>query len=173
MLDHVKDELNVFRKRVIQQAKSNLTKKRKNASGALYNDIDSSLEVYRSNNFSLGFYLGKYGQFQDQGVKGKRSSYAVSMHSPFSFKNKRPPSSVFEKWIRQKGIKGVSKDGKRISDKSLAFLIARSVHQRGLKASLFFTKPFENEFKKLSDDIVEAFGLDVDEFLKYTLNNYE
>lgn len=172
MLDHVKDELNVFRKRVIQQAKSNLTKRRKNASNDLYNSLSSDLNVSK-NSFELAFNMTDYGQFVDKGVKGRRSSYAASMHSPFSFKNKRPPSSVFEKWIRQKGIKGVSKDGKRISDKSLAFLIARSVHQRGLKASLFFTKPFENEFKKLSDDIVEAFGLDVDEFLKYTLNNYE
>ena len=35
---------------------------------------------------------------------------------------------------------------------------------------MFFTKPFEREFAKLDQDLVEAFGLDIDEFLEQTLN---
>jgi len=35
---------------------------------------------------------------------------------------------------------------------------------------LFFTKPFERAFRKLPDQVIEAYGLDVEEFLKFTLN---
>ena len=81
-----------------------------------------------------------------------------------------PPSKVFEQWVKNKGIKGRDKKGRFITTKSLTFLIARGIFNNGIKPSLFFTKPFENEYKKLSNDLVEAFGLDIDEFLKYTVN---
>jgi len=34
---------------------------------------------------------------------------------------------------------------------------------------LFFTKPFEQGFKKLPDELIEKFGLDVEDFLAFTL----
>lgn len=162
----VQKELELFKKRVIQQAKSNLTKMGKNASGNLHKNLKGEVTVFRSGNFALEFDLGKYGEFQDKGVSGKIKKY----NTPFSYKSKMPPSKVFSKWIKQKGIKGRDKKGRFITDKSLTFLIARSIFNKGIKPSLFFTKPFENEYKKLSDDLVEAFGLDIDEFLKYTVN---
>jgi hypothetical protein len=162
----VQQELELFKKRVIQQAKSNLTKMKKNASGNLHKNLKGDVTVFSTGNFALEFDLGKYGEFQDKGVSGKIKKY----NTPFSYKSKMPPSRVFEKWIKQKGIKGRDKKGRFITDKSLTFLIARSIFNKGIKPSLFFTKPFENEYKKLSDDLVTAFGLDIDEFLKYTVN---
>jgi hypothetical protein len=162
----VQKELELFKKRVIQQAKSNLTKMGKNASGNLHKNLKGEVTVFSTGNFALEFDLGKYGEFQDKGVSGKIKKY----DTPFSYKSKMPPSRVFEKWIKQKGIKGRDKKGRFITDKSLTFLIARSIFNKGIKPSLFFTKPFENEYKKLSNDLVEAFGLDIDEFLKYTVN---
>jgi hypothetical protein len=113
--------------------------------------------------------MSPYGQFVDKGVSGKKKKY----NTPFSYKSKMPPSSVFEKWIKNKGIKGRNKKGQFITSKSLSYLIARSIFNKGIKPSLFFTKPFNNEYKKLSNDLVEAFGLDIDKFLNYTLNKYE
>ena len=49
-------------------------------------------------------------------------------------------------------------------------MIASNIYNRGLKPSLFFTKPFEQGFKKLPDELLEAYGLDVEEFLQFTLN---
>jgi hypothetical protein len=162
-MKHVKEELDKFRKRVIQQAKSNLTKQRKNASKKLYNGIKSNLEVYQSDNFLLEFDLGNYGEFVDKGVSGNKKKY----NTPFKFTTKQPPSSVILPWIKQRNIKGRDKNGRFIKQKSLAFLIARSIKQNGLKPSLYFTKPFNNEFKKLSDYVVESVGLD------NTLKKYE
>ena len=162
----VQKELELFKKRVIQQAKSNLTKMGKNSTGALHKGLKGDVTVFSTGNFALEFDLGKYGEFQDKGVSGKKKKY----NTPFSYKSKMPPSKVFEQWVKNKGIKGRDKKGRFITTKSLTFLIARGIFNNGIKPSLFFTKPFENEYKKLSDDLVEAFGLDIDKFLKYTVN---
>jgi hypothetical protein len=168
MLSNVEDELNAFRKHVITEARKSLTRNKKNASKTLYNDMNSFLKVSK-NSFELGFEMPIYGQFQDQGVSGKKKKY----NTPFSYKTKQPPSDVFEAWIKRKGIKGRDKRGRFITNKSLSYLIARSVFNNGIKPSLFFTRPFELAYKRLGDDIIEAFGLDIDEFLKYTLKKYD
>jgi hypothetical protein len=168
MLSNVEDELNAFRKHVITEARKSLTRNKKNASKTLYNDMNSFLKVSK-NSFELGFEMPIYGQFQDQGVSGKKKKY----NTPFSYKTKQPPSQVFEAWIKRKGIKGRDKRGRFITNKSLSYLIARSVFNNGIKPSLFFTRPFELAYKRLGDDIIEAFGLDIDEFLKYTLKKYD
>ena len=51
------------------------------------------------------------------------------------------------------------------------FLISKkSVYNKGIKPSLFFTKPFEQEhLKKLPDELINSFGLDVEDFLAFTL----
>ena len=162
----VQKELELFKKRVIQQAKSNLTKMGKNSTGALHKGLKGDVTVFKTGNFALEFDFGKYGEFQDKGVSGKKKKY----NTPFSYKSKMPPSKVFEQWVKNKGIKGRDKKGRFITTKSLTFLIARGIFNNGIKPSLFFTKPFENEYKKLSDELVTAFGLDIDEFLKYTVN---
>jgi len=180
MLENLKAELDKFRKRVITEAKKNLTRQGKKASGKLYNDLDSDLEVYKSGNFALEFDLGQYGSFVDEGVKGAAPSRVKggkqkAPNSRFKFKpNKKSiPTKVLDKWVTRKGLSPRNKKGQFATRKSLKFLIARSIHAQGLKPSLFFTRPFNNEFAKLSDELVEAFGLDIDEFLKYTLNKYE
>jgi hypothetical protein len=42
-----------------------------------------------------------------------------------------------------------------------------------MKPTLFFTRPFELAYKRLGDDIIEAFGLDIDDFLKFTLKKFD
>lgn len=168
MLEHLKDELNAFRKRVIQQAKSNLTRTGKNASKRLYNSLDSDLKVSQ-NSFQLDFSMADYGEFVDKGVSGVKNKY----NTPYSYKSKMPPPSKLDKWIVKRGLAPRDNKGKLLNRKSLQFVIARSIYRKGFKPSLFFTKPFENEYKKLSNDLIEAYGLDMEQFLAYTLTNYK
>lgn len=168
MLEHLKDELNTFRKRVIQQAKSNLTKTGKNASKRLYNSLDSDLKG-SANSFELNFTMADYGEFVDKGVSGIKQKY----NTPYSYKSKMPPPSKLDKWIVRRGLAPRDKSGKLLSRKTLQFVIAQSIYRKGFKPSLFFTKPFENEYKKLSTDLINAYGLDMEEFLAYTLTNYK
>lgn len=178
MLKNVQEELNRFAKYVIEESKNNLRNKKSKSSDKLLNSLDKKLNV-SANSFSLSFLMEDYGVFQDQGVKGTKSNYVENKKSPFSYKSKggknglkgMPPPAKMDKWIVKNNLKGIrDKDGKFISRKSLQFMIARSVFEKGIKASFFFTKPFEKAFKNLDKEIIKAYELDVEELLKFTTN---
>tara|TARA_R100000655_G_scaffold8721_2_gene22498 strand:+ start:183 stop:662 length:480 start_codon:yes stop_codon:yes gene_type:complete len=147
-----KKALEKYAKYVIQQSRSNLTKGRTNASKQLYNSLS-----YKIDKNKVTFESEKYGEFIDKGVRGANHDYAESQASPFRFRSKQPPSSVFDKWIKERGIKGRDKKtGRFITNKSLSFLIARSIKNKGIRATMFFTKPFEAGIDKYSDEMIEA-----------------
>jgi len=150
--------LEKYAKYVIQQARSNLTKGKQNSSKELYNSLS-----YKVQKKSVLFDMLDYGSFQDEGVKGKKSTYPESSSSPFKYKNKMPPSSVFDKWSIRRGIAPRDKQGRFINRKSLNYLLARSIYNKGIRATMFFTKPFEAGLDKFSDDIVLGF---IDDNLK-------
>jgi len=158
--------LDSFRKSVIKQSRSNLTRMKKNSSKSLYNSLKSNLKVSR-NSFELDFEMLPYGQFQDKGVSGVKKKY----NTPFTYRDKMPPPSKLDKWIIKKGIAPRGEDGKFATRKQLQFAIARKIYNYGIKPSLFFTKPFEKEFKKLDKDIVKSFGLDLNNLLDFSLEN--
>ena len=67
------------------------------------------------------------------------------------------------KWIKQKKFQWKDKKtGRFLSYESMSFLIARSIYNKGLKANMFFTKPFEKGLERLGDDLFEAFTLDIE-----------
>lgn len=165
--------LNDFAKYVIQQSRSNLSKGGKNVNKKLYDSLDKQIEV-GANSFRLAFLMEDYGEFVDKGVKGKTSS-TKAPNSPFRFGTgtgkKGGLTQGITKWVQQKGIQfRDKKTGKFLSYKNTSFLITRSIYNKGIKPSLFFTKPFEKAFERLPDELVEAYGLDVEQFLQYTLN---
>jgi hypothetical protein len=147
-------ELNKFRDYVVSQAKANLTRQRKNTSKNLYNSLKGNVKAM-PNSFSMNFEMEEYGFYQDKGVSGTKKKY----NTDYKYTNKMPPAKAFDKWIVRKGLAPRDK-GKFKNRKSLSFAIARSVYFNGIKPSLFFTKPFEKAFKRLPEDLVEAFGLD-------------
>jgi len=147
------EALNKYAKYVIQQARSNLTKGKQNSSKELYNSLS-----YKIQKKSVLFDMLDYGAFQDEGVRGKNHDYAQSKNSPYKYKDKMPPAKPFEKWIKEKGIQGRDKKtGRFISRQSLSYLIARSIYNKGIRATMFFTKPFEAGLDKYSDEIVFGF----------------
>jgi len=169
MLDNVQELLDDFKAYVIKQAKSNLTRMKKNSSKTLYNSIDGFVKKYK-NSISIYFEMEDYGFYQDQGVSGTKKKY----DTPYSYKSKMPPPSKLDKWIVRKGIAPRKQGGQFVSRKSLQFLIARSIYTNGIKPSLFFTKPFEAAFKKLPDELIEKYGLDVEElFEDITKENFK
>jgi len=157
-----------FRKYVIQQAKSNLTKSDKNVSKDLYNSLKSSSKVM-PNSISIYFEMASYGQFQDQGVKGKTSS-AKAPNSPYKFGTgsgkKGGLTQGIKAWVKARRFQFKDVKGKFMSYDSTAFLITRSVYNKGMKPSLFFTKPFEKAFKELPGELVEKYGLEAMDLIK-------
>lgn len=162
----VEKALDAFLKYTITQAKTNLTKKKKNSSKALYDSLKYDFKVSK-NSFQASISSLDYGEFQDLGVSGKKRKF----NTPFSYKDKRPPAKAFDKWIVRKGIAPRNAKGQFQTRKGIAFAIANSVFLYGIKPSRFLSDPFEKGFKKLPDEIVEAYGIDVETFLKQIINN--
>ena len=160
---YLRDELNKFAKYVIQQSRSNLTKGKKNASKELYNSLGYDI-TERTNGASLGFNMADYGKFQDRGVSGTEKKY----NTPYKYTNKMPPPKAFDKWIVRKGIAPRDK-GKFKSRKGLQFAIARSIYKKGIKPSMFFTKPFTAAFKRLPDDLVEAYSIGLEKQIQVNI----
>ena len=160
-LKETREALNNFGKFVVQQARTRLTKGRKNVSKKLYNSLGYKINATQDS-ISVIFEMEDYGKFQDQGVSGIKKKY----DTPFSFKSKMPPSKAFSKFVVRKNIIG-SRDekGRFVSRKSLQYLIARSVYMRGIKPSMFFTKPFNQAFDKLPPELQEKFGIDIENII--------
>ena len=107
--------------------------------------------------------MEEYGIYQDRGVSGKKRKY----NTPFSYKDKMPPPKALDKWMVRRNIKGTrDAQGRFIKRKSLQYLLARSIYNKGIKPSNFFTKSFEQAFDKLPEDMVKAYRLDLEEFLR-------
>ena len=159
--------LEAFKNFVIQQARTRLTKSNKNVSKELYNSLKGNVKVM-PNSINVDFEMEDYGLFQDKGVSGKEKKY----NTPYSYTTKMPPVKPLSDWAQSKNIRLRDAQGKykKGNYNTIGFLIARSIYKKGIKPSLFFTKPFEQGFKKLPDELINSFGLDVDDFLAFTFN---
>jgi hypothetical protein len=160
-LKETREALNKFGKFVIQQARTRLTKSKKNVSKKLYNSLDYNINA-TSDSISVVFEMEDYGKFQDLGVSGKKTKY----NTPYSYKSKMPPAKAFSQWVVRKGLDGVrDKKGRFIKRKSMQYLIARSIYEHGIKPSMFFTKPFNQAFDKLPPELQEKFGIDIENII--------
>lgn len=163
--------LNDFAKYVIQQSRSNLTKGKK-GSGDLYNSLGYKVQQ-TAKGFSLSFEMENYGTFQDLGVKGKSSS-AKAPNSPYKFGSGRGKkgglTKGIDKWVKRKGIQfRDKKSGRFLSYVSTAFIITRSIYETGMKASMFFTKPFRAAFKRLPDELLEAYAIGLEKQIQVNI----
>lgn len=67
--------------------------------------------------------------------------------------------------IRLRDEKGKYKKG---DYKTIGFILQNSIYKKGIKPSLFFTKPFEKAFDNLPEELIKNFGLDLDDLLDFT-----
>ncbi len=115
-----------------------------------------------------------YGTFLDKGVRGFRSS-ARAPKSPYRFGTGTGKTGgltkAIDRWVERKRFQFRDKKGRFLSFKQTAFTIRNSIWLKGLRATEFFSRPFELAFKKLPKTIVEAYGLDLDRLLDDVLNN--
>jgi len=146
-------ELDKFKNFVISESQKNLRKLGKDG-GKLYDSIQARVKA-NPNSFEMEFSMEEYGIYQDKGVSGTEKKY----NTQYKYTTKAPPPKAFDKWIVRKGL-APRKNGKFQTRKGLQFALSRYIFKKGIKPSLFFTKPFEKAYKKLPQDLVEAFGVD-------------
>ena len=167
MLKNVQSELNKFAKYVVKQSRTNLTKNKKNDTKAGYDSLKGEVKVSK-NSFQMEFLMEDYLVFQDRGVKGTKSGKSLDN---FSYKKSSNLVGVeyhtqtFAKWAKRKGVQFRNKKGKYVTHKQTGYMLANVIKKKGIKPSMFFTKPFEKAFSNLDKDIVKAFKLDVGELI--------
>ena len=170
----VQKALERFRNHVVSVSRRNLTNNNKNVSKNLYNSIKGDVKAMQ-NSFSLEFSMADYGVYQDQGVKGKTSS-AKAPNSPYKFgsgKGKQGGlTEGIKKWVKQKRFQfSDKKTGKYLSYESTAFLITRGIYNKGIRPSMFFTKPFEAAYKNLPDELIRSFALDAEQLFNEQIDH--
>jgi hypothetical protein len=169
--------LKAFGKYVVDQSKANLEKDGKGG-GELYNSVSYNL-IQEANAFLLEFLMEDYGMFQDKGVKGAdpenispntkiRGQQAPNSPYRFGSGSKRGTFKTFQskmaEFAKKKNIRFRNKKGQFAKGgyKSMGYVIAKNIYNRGLKPSYFFTKPFEQAFANLPDDLLNQFAIDVE-----------
>ena len=127
--------------------------------------------------------MADYGFFQDEGVQGAGIKYgARKTTSRFNkrnnkgkmWKNKAKGSQfAFGSGKAQSSSEGIFKGIRlwAISKGLNPYATAKSVFMQGIPASKFMTKALEKEFKTLPDELVEAYGLDIDKFLEFAFKD--
>ena len=164
---NVDDVVNKYGKYVVQQSRSNLTRDKKGG-GDLYNSISYKIEKSQDD-FLLEFLMEDYGAFVDKGVKGKTSTYPETSSALSKFQygsgtgKKGGLTKGIRKWLQKKRFQFRDKKGRFMSYESMTYLISRSIYNKGLKANLFFTKPFEAGIKRLPDELIKGFALDIED----------
>jgi|TARA_R110000744_G_scaffold56031_2_gene118235 hypothetical protein len=176
MLKNIQADLQKFGRYVVQQSRSNLTKQKRNVSKNLYNSLKYDLES-KNDDFTLSFIMDEYGTFLDKGVKGTKSNYIENAKSPYSYRNKKPPMQPLADWAKKRNIRLRQYkivDGKRVSTgkfakgnyRTIGFILQKSIFEKGIKASMFFTKPFEVAFERYKENISKTFIEDIIDLIK-------
>ena len=174
-LKKTKEALNKFAKYVIQQARTNLTKKKKNVSKGLYKSLEY-IPYQKGDMIGVKFYMDDYGTFLDKGVSGNKKKRSFTDYkfknqsSPYSYTTKGPPIDILSKWIKKKGIKpkglGRGRDKKTGQFLSgFAYLISKKIKREGIPSLSFFQKPLGLWYDKLQDDFLKEFKKDVTSYI--------
>lgn len=184
--DNVEQVLDTFMSEVVRLAKINLGARRSvedargrsrsriiDNSGALRNSLAYTLNV-TPNAFSVEALMEDYGAFVDSGRDGSKKKYDKSgTLNPGAGSGSFAPSQPIQNWVRTKPIRYRNAETgtfERMTEsrvKGLAYVINRKIKEWGIPPTRFFSEPFEAKFRDLPDEFVEAFALDMENFLAF------
>ena len=126
--------------------------------------------------YEVIFFAPEHAKGLDMGVNGRdnkryyKDYLGKRRKSPGKgYTNKMPPSQVFEKWMKKKGIRGRDKKtGRFQKTSSTAFAMAKNMQIKGRQGLEFFQRPLSLEYKKINKGIKEAMVKDFDKLIKST-----
>lgn len=150
-----------FAKNVQRGTKQRIAQRGHDATKAMKNNTKFSVKV-SNNSIQLNYERPFYSDFQDQGVSGTQKKFKT----PFSYKTKKPPAVIFEKWAKVKGITPRKANGQFMTFKAFGFMVANKIFKEGIRPKKFFTDTFIKEFDNLAEPIKRAYAKDAMELLK-------
>lgn len=152
-MDNTKKALEKFGKYLVKESRKNLTRKKKNVTNSLYDSLDYQVKAM-PNSFEFDFLMEEYGEWVD---KGRRAG-------------KNPPFSPLRKWVEDRRIQFRDNSGRFQTYDQTAWRVVKSIGRKGIAPSNFYTRPFNLGFQKLPNEVAEAYALDVEEFLDFTID---
>lgn len=154
----------------IKKAQENLKTNKSVSSGAI-NDIRTQFTKFGTTySLSLGYPknepASKYFDFINKGVKGTSNEKADSNTLyKFNTSKKSVPISAIEGWLNYNKLKTISikrynKLGVELkaieSKKTLAYVIARSIHKKGIRSTHYFDNAAKETFGRNFIEVMEA-----------------
>jgi len=170
-LKKVQEALNAFGASVVERAKENLKIGGKygthNASGKLSNSLNYKTKV-NPNSIEFDFYAEDYWKELDFGTKGSQSSNKAP-NSPYKATAKL---ADIDRWVVRKGLQGTrGAGGKFVNRKLMVASITKSINKTGTPETKFFRSAFDKEYENFNNNIADKYGLDLEEFLKFSLKD--
>ena len=119
-------------------------------------------------------YKYENGKRKKTGIKYKgkqkgRSNNSIfiganGIKNKFSYTSKMPPLQPLINWAKYKNIRFRDEKGqfKKGNYKTIGFWLQKRIFAQGLKPTQFFSKAFRKAFKKLPNELLEAFKIDVE-----------
>ena len=171
-MSDLKRILDSFGKRVIQQARTRLTKDKINFTKEAYNGLQYDLKG-NDTKFTITFSMPIHASVLDEGISGTKKKY----NTRFKYKatsnliGVEAKTGQFAKWAKFRGLRGrdngytkangvkVKGTGRFITNKAFGFALAISQKKKGREGNKFFTKSFEQQFDKLPDEIANNLDL--------------
>jgi hypothetical protein len=171
-VDPMQEILSKYIVEFLQTASDNLNKTGSITTGNLEESLD--FDVTRTaGGYRIDFKALEYFKFVDKGVRGAGSS-EKNQTSPYRFKYINPSKShvqAIKKWITDNNLTAQVTDisrwgtygdreakGKNMPLKSAAWLIARNIKRKGLRATNFWTSAFDKTFKDFGAEMTKALG---------------
>ena len=152
-MDNTKKALEKFGKYLVKESRKNLTRKKKNVTSSLYDSLDYQVKAM-PNSFEFDFLMEEYGEWVDKGRKA----------------GKNPPFSPLRKWVEDRRIQFRDNRGRFQTYDQTAWAVVKSIGKKGIEPSNFYSRPFNLGFQKLPNEVAEAYALDVEEFLEFTID---
>ena len=155
--------LDKFAKNVIRIARIRLARNKMNATKELANSLKYLvISKLSSAVTSLKFFGLDYWYYQDQGVKGTKSSYIQNTKTKARYKESsnliglEAKTGTFAAFAKRKGMQPRNKKGQFGSYKTMGFILANSIKQKGIPASFFFSKALDKGMESLPQEYARA-----------------
>jgi hypothetical protein len=152
MNDNLKRTLNELGVDFVKELTNQLLDADKKATGKLINSLKYKV-VEVLDNLLLTISAEPYLKWIDEGRKP----------------GKMPPSKVFIKWIDARGIIFRNENGKIIKKESTAFLIARSIGEKGIKPTNVIRKTIDKIYSTKTQLLEKAAAKDIEALIQKIL----
>ena len=146
--------LNKIGEEFVNDLKTEIRALNKVASGDLVNSINYKV-IETKGNYNIEIYSEDYLKYVDGGRKP----------------GKRPPVKAIIPWVQSKGIKMQKPGGGFITAESAAFVIAKSIGEKGIKPTNIISKVQKALFQKYESNIKLAIQQDYQDYIKKIMSN--